>query len=266
MPERMATTHLKSYLSFPFSDSEWRRRFMVGTGLILAALIVPIVPLLFVYGYLLQIMRRAAEGEEPALPAWEDWGRLATDGLRAMVVWFVAILPGGLITAAGAAFYALVITAADAAWYGSPDQALRGFWTVVGGMGIFYLASALGMVLLVIELVPMPMALAHLAAEGRLGAAFRLPQWWPLIRAAKWDYFAAWIVVAGLAGLSYWATLIPSYTVVLCCLTPLIGAPLALYVGLVGAATFGSVYHQARASQAMEGQEVGDGEEGAQPV
>jgi hypothetical protein len=126
-------------------------------------------------------------------------------------------------------------------------------------MGIMDLAMALGMLLLAIGVVPMPMALAHLAVEDRLGAAFRLREWWRLIRVARWEFFAAWVIVVGLGAISYWCTLIPSYTVVLCCLTPLIGAPLALYVGLVGAAAFGSVY--VRAEQGAESEEAPADEE-----
>lgn len=266
MPERMTATYLTSYLAFPFAEARWRERFALGAALVLAAFVIPIIPLVFVYGYLLRVMRQAAEDDELSLPAWEDWGQLGSDGLRAMIVSTVALLPGVLIVLLGTVFYFLAITAVEAAPYGNPDEVLTQFWTLMGGMGIAYLAMALGTLLLVVGLVPMPMALAHLAAENRLGVAFRPREWWPLIRAARWDYFAAWVVIVGLGGISYWCALVPSYTVVLCCLTPLVGAPLALYVGLVGAAVFGSTYRRARADreQGSEGDQTG--EENAQPL
>jgi hypothetical protein len=50
-------------------------------------------------------MRQAVEGEELSLPAWEDWGRLAGDGLRTMLVGLAYLGPGMLVFWAGMGLY-----------------------------------------------------------------------------------------------------------------------------------------------------------------
>jgi len=60
MPAASAITMLKAVFRFPF-QGKWRDRFLVGTALTFAGFVIPIVPLIFVYGYALQIMRQAIE-------------------------------------------------------------------------------------------------------------------------------------------------------------------------------------------------------------
>ena len=94
MTEAMATTPLRSVFQFPLRGPNWLSRFAIGCALILAASFIPIVPMLFVYGYALQVMRQAIDGQDLALPEWENWGKLGIDGLRATVVGLVYMLPG----------------------------------------------------------------------------------------------------------------------------------------------------------------------------
>ena len=80
-----AVTLLKEVFRFPF-QGKWRDRFLVGTALTFAGFLVPIVPLIFVYGYTLQIMRQAIEGAELTLPVWDDWNKLGKDSLIPFVI------------------------------------------------------------------------------------------------------------------------------------------------------------------------------------
>ena len=76
MSEALSTLSLKRLVKFPFQDANWASRFLVGTLLTLANYIIPILPGIFVSGYVLRIMRQTVAGEEPALPAWDDWGEM----------------------------------------------------------------------------------------------------------------------------------------------------------------------------------------------
>ncbi|MBC8253370.1 MAG: hypothetical protein H8E35_05000, partial [Ardenticatenia bacterium] len=57
MLEETATTRLQALFRFPFQGADWSSRFIIGTGLTLAAYVIPIVPIIFVYGYVLRVMR-----------------------------------------------------------------------------------------------------------------------------------------------------------------------------------------------------------------
>jgi hypothetical protein len=56
------------------------------------------------------------------------------------------------------------------------------------------------------------------------------------------SWFIAWVIVTGLSAILTTAATLASYTVVLCCLIPLVAAPLRSYVALVRAALFGQAY------------------------
>jgi hypothetical protein len=105
VPESSAVTPLKAVFRFPFQGPEWRNRFLVGTAFMFAGFVVPIVPLIFVYGYALQVMRQAIEGQDLTLPAWADFYRLGKDGLRGAAVSLVFMLPGALVSFGGMALY-----------------------------------------------------------------------------------------------------------------------------------------------------------------
>lgn len=67
-----------------FSGSSWFLKSIVGALL----LVVPIAHF-FAFGYLYQMIERARRGEAVALPEWEDWRRLFTNGVAAFVIFVV---------------------------------------------------------------------------------------------------------------------------------------------------------------------------------
>jgi len=50
---------LRAHFRFPLRGDQVANRFLVGSGLLLAGLIIPFLPVLFVAGYGVQVMRRA---------------------------------------------------------------------------------------------------------------------------------------------------------------------------------------------------------------
>ena len=242
MIESTDTRSLKALFSFPFQGRDWPGRFLVGSLLIAAGYIIPIIPLIFVLGYVLQVLRQAVEGQEPALPAWDNWGKLGGDGLRLFAVTLIYTLPGAIVFIGGVLIYFLGIFGLSAS--GNSDAAGLLFLFV---LGFFLLALFVGMALLILGLIPLPMAAANLAAQGRVGAGFQVGELNRLIGANKLGYLVAWVVTLGLYALwSLGATLI-YYTMCLCGLLPLLAAPVAFYLGLVGAALFGRTYRESRA-------------------
>lgn len=249
MSEAATIPSLKVIFRFPFQGPNWRSRFIVGTALLFAGFLVPIVPGIFVYGYVLRVMGQALNGEGLSLPAWDDWGRLAMDGLRGMVISLLYLLPAMIVFFGGMAlyftssvFFPLLMGAAEEAG----EVALGAPLLLLASMAIMFVSMFIGSVLFVVGAIPLPVATAHFVVQDKLSAAFRVREWWPLLQVNKLGYFIGWVVVAGLMGISYFVSMMTYYTC-LCCLIPFLGAPIGFYMSLVSAALFGQTYRESAA-------------------
>jgi hypothetical protein len=251
MPQATAITPLKDLFKFPFQGAKWRNNFIIGSVLMFAGSIVPIIPLVFVSGYTVQVMRRAIRGDDLELFDWDDWGKLGIDGLRLMLVWLVYLLPGIVVSVGGFFLYFVVSFAspflAIAAEEGS--EALVGLLvmgSVFGSLAVLMLSMFIGSILILLGIIPLPAATANFIAKDEVGAAFRVREWWPVLRTNKLGYFVAWVVILGLLAVIYTITMIAYYSCVLCCFIPVIAAPLSFYLSLIGAALFGQVYRESK--------------------
>jgi len=257
--ETMSTLSLKKLFRFPFQAPNWQSRFLVGSALILANYIIPLVPGIFVGGYILRVMRQTLAGQEPDLPAWDDWGELAKDGLSATVVGLVYFLPGILVVIAGMALtysgnLSLPLAASSS---GDPEEMMAALPAIMlVTLAILFISMFVGISLFLLGAIAMPVATAHFVAQGDLMAAFRVRQWWRILRADKLGYFISWVVMAGLFGVLYSGAMVAYYTVILCCLIPILTAPISLYVSLVGAALFGQTYRESAGSLLNQEQEA----------
>lgn len=250
MSEAITTSSLKDVFKFPFQGPNWQSRFMVGAALTFANSFIPFVPLVFVYGYFLQVMRQAAKGEDLSLPAWDDWGKLGMDGLRAILVGLVYLLPGMLVFFGGMALYMAASFAFPLLMSGAQDESsLAVVWLMIflASMVIMFVSMFIGSLLLMLGAIPMPVAMAHFVSQDKVSAAFRVREWWPLLRANKLGYFISWVVVAGLMAILYLAIMLAYYTIILCCLIPFLLAPISFYLLLVGSALFGQTYRESLA-------------------
>jgi hypothetical protein len=217
--------------------------------------IIPIVPAVFISGYLLEVMRRAVKGEELVLPDWTDWGRLGLDGLKYILVNLVFLLPGTLIYVAGFGFYFIVTFGFS---FGSAlAQNSRGFENVfvplfLIAMLVFFISLFLGPLLFILGAISLPAAIANLAAEGRLAAGFRLRHWWQALWKNKLGYFITWTILFGLFFILYLVIFLAYITCILCWLIPFLMAPMGFYLGLVYAALFGQTFRDSLEGQAFE--------------
>jgi hypothetical protein len=248
MNMQAATAQLRPYFGFPFQDRESRNRFIAGSALTIASIIIPIIPALFVYGYVLRIMRATADGEPPAMPAWEDWSSLLSVGVRGAIVNFVFLLPGMAVFFLGLAVYFGILILAPIvqgtpASSANPD-AFFGFFMI--GMGALFLCMTVGSILFLLGAIPLPAALAHFAAQDRLGAGFSVREWWPILKANKLGFFISFVCTIGIFGIGYYAFLILYSTLVLLCVAIFILAPVGFYTSLVGASLFGDAYREGR--------------------
>jgi hypothetical protein len=275
MSQELTTTSIKSLLKFPFKGRDWRSRFLVGTLLYLACFIplLGVAAWLLIIGYVIQVMRRASKGEELSLPAWDDWGGMLKDGLQGLIVQMVYMLPGLVVLYGGMFLYFVAVLGSNillpfmGSESGDPSMAILPVLFLLllfGGFAIMFLSMALGWLLMILGMIPLPMALAHFSAQGKLSAAFHIREWWSLLRANKLGYLVAWVIVAGLGamlylalmplylGLSFTFFLLPFFMFFVLILV----APLYLYLSLVGAAVFGRTYWESVALTESGGQEA----------
>jgi len=232
---------LKSFgelIAFPVRGEKWAEKMLIGSGLILLGFIIPIVPLIFVYGYAIRIMLQAIAGERLELPAWRDWDKLASVGARALVIWLIFLLPAMLILGAGFALYMLSTLSMSAAHSNSAWP----FGLYFFGLGVWMISLPVGSLLMLLAAVILPPALSHFAVTDRFSAAFAFKAWWPVLSANKLGYLVAWVFLMGAFGLAYSAIAMLGYTFILCWLIPFLLAPLSYYVSVLGAGLFGVCY------------------------
>ena len=251
MSEATTLTPLKALLKFPLQGPDWRNRFLIGTAVTLAGFFVPLLPMIFVYGYTVAIMRRAIQGQDLELPAWDDWGKLGMDGLRLLAVSLAYTLPGILVLVAGWLLYmvtslAFPLLMSNATGRVGEGMAVLAVLAMFGSLAILMLSMALGFILILLALIPLPAAMAHFVAQDKVAAGFRVREWWPLLRANRSGYFAAWVVVFGLITILNFAIALAYYSVVLCCLIPFLAAPISFYLSAVALALFGQTYRESR--------------------
>lgn len=254
MAEGTTLGGLKRFFKFPFEGADWQKRFVIGAALILVSFIIPVIPLIFVAGYVMQVMRRAIEGHALELPEWADWGKLGVDGLRYSVVGLVFMLPGFLVYFSGMGIYMLASLLLPL----SMEMAERGHGSFVAmplffvvSMVILFVSIFLGMILTFLGTIPLPVALSHFVARDQVGAAFRFREWWPLLWRNKMGYFIAWVLCGGLIGILYYGMMMLYTTMVLCLFIPVLSAPLLFYLMLVCAGVFGETYRESVATVAQ---------------
>ena len=247
MSNETTLSGLKRFFTFPFEGQDWQKRFVIGVALILVSFFIPVIPLIFVYGYVVQVMRLAIEGKPLTLPEWDDWGKLGTDGLRYGVVSLVFMLPGFLVYFGGMGLYMvssmMLPMAAPMIEHGRSGFAVIPLF-FVGSMLVMFVSIFMGMILSLLGMIPLPVALSHFVTKDQLGAAFRIREWWKVLWRNKMSYFIAWIVVGGLFAVLYMGMMLLYSTMIFCVLIPVLSAPLLFYLMLVKAAVFGETYRE----------------------
>lgn len=76
-------------LKFPFDDEEWMVKTVIGSLMMLVAVIFPPIYL----GYQIAVARRVMRGSDRPLPGSEDLGQVLTDGIMATIAYLVYMIP-----------------------------------------------------------------------------------------------------------------------------------------------------------------------------
>jgi len=147
---------LEDGLSYPMQGDQWIGRILIGGVIVFFAFLL--LPIFFFQGYLLRVLGSTVRGE-PEPPAWEDWGGLFVDGLKATAVTFIyAFVPVAVFGVLSLFLFGLGGAAGDSGG------------GLIAGFGLLTLLLAIPVMFLVYYLVPA--ALANMAVEGSIGSAF----------------------------------------------------------------------------------------------
>jgi hypothetical protein len=208
--------------SFPFQDKEWFKKLAIA-GLIL---LIPIVGLIYLLGWGLEITRQLIFGEPVVIPE-NDLGKFLGRGFKAFVISLVFSIPSMIFQIPSSI---LNVAAQNA----SSDD---GSGAMFGGMAAIAICSGiLGAIYGLFLAFVMPAAYAlFLKNNEEIGAGFRFGEIFGLIKKAPVAYLLA--VVGGLI-----AGLISSLGVIACVVGLLITIP---YSVLIMSHFYGQAYLEA---------------------
>jgi hypothetical protein len=197
--------------SFVFKDDEWIVKLLIAAGILAAGILLSwlIIPA-FLAGFLLtgygvEVTRRVMRGDAQTLPAWDDWGKLFTDGLMVWIIGLVYALP----------LIAFGLCLGTPIGFMSEDTAvasLLGSW-----LGCLNLLWGIVMSFL------LPPAIALYVKEDDLGAAFRFGEILALVR----DNFTIYLVTVLMSWVAY---VVGWLGVIACGVGWLLTAPYAVFV------------------------------------
>jgi hypothetical protein len=136
----------------------------VANGGVLTLLGVFLLPMFFVLGYGLEVIRRVSDGDVAEPPAWEDWGTLFVDGLKVFVITVVySLIPAAIFAFAVFSWFVPVVVSNGS----EPSGGLAALGFLVG-----LLVFLLSMVVALAFAYVVPAAIAAFARTDRLGSAF----------------------------------------------------------------------------------------------
>jgi len=243
MTENLSTKSLQSMLTFPFKDPNWAGKIFTGIGLMLASCMVPLIPGLFVNGYIYHIMHNViVEKEDPSMPEWTDWSKLLSDGWRMYAVTILYQLPMIIIWVIGFGFY-MVSFLGLMATEGSEPSGAAVLLTFIP-VGVLMLSMLAATLLGILTFSVLPAAVGHTVAKDSFSAGFDFTGWWQVMKANPGGFAVALLILFGMFSVMYMAANIFYMTIVLMCLMFVIPMVGFFYIELVGAALIGVAYRE----------------------
>lgn len=236
--------------TFPIEDRQWGSKFIVGSLLTLVSYIIPIIPLLFVWGYTVRLMRDVIETKDAGLPKWDDWADLGTKGIYYFIVQFIYLLPGlALLLGSVALFTAGILLSKSTL----PQEAFWKYDYWVPYIGVFMIYASIvsfivSLIVIFAGFLTAPIGIARFAAGDDLGAALEIGRVLQIIRRQFGPFVLAWAVVYGLGVLLSTVLGALYYTVCFCVLIPFVSAPLSFFHLLFRMRLFAQVCQQGEAA------------------
>jgi hypothetical protein len=245
MASTVSLEGIKQAVFFPFQGKKWGIKVLIGAVLLfIGGFFIPLLP---IYGYYGRIMKRIiVQDEDPGMPEWDDWGGLFLDGIKLFGAALIYLLPSLLLISVGYILF-MVLDLSFAFATPSYTQSPSGFFptAVIGStLGIFAGMGMIlvGVVLAVITSFIIPLALANLIVKGEFSAAFRVKEWWSILKANFSGYILANALVFGIFYLMYMLAFAFYATVILCFILPFALAFTFFISGVIGFGIYSIAY------------------------
>lgn len=165
--------------TYMFEDESWIMKIVIG-GIVS---LIPVVDLMAL-GYMLETLKRSADGMDTPLPEWDDFGGKFMKGLMAFVIALVYAIPLVVVACCTLGLLPLV----------ADNEALTG---TVAAFSSFCVPCVSFIWLLLMALV-VPAAWIRYAMTGEFMSAFQLGEIFSYISANLANYIVA-IILAGVA-------------------------------------------------------------------
>jgi hypothetical protein len=164
-----------------FEDESWIMKIVIG-GILL---IIPIVNFM-VLGYMLEALKKSADGADVPLPEWDDFGGKFMKGLMLLIIGVVYTIPIWLVACV---IWVLLFVAGAA-----ESDTLA---SLVGMINVC--ASCLYLIWVIVVWIIMPAAWIRYAVTGEFMSAFQFGELFGFISANVANYIVA-IILAAVAG------------------------------------------------------------------
>jgi hypothetical protein len=188
---------IRKAIVYVFQDPRWLVKIVIGD--IMVFLSVLIVPILFLQGYMIEIIRNVMRGEEHPLPEWTDWGARFKDGLNLSIAGLIYTAPLWLaLCFSGVAVLPAVLSEGDL----SDTTALLS----VSG---FSLMACLAFLFLIAYAVVAPAIAIQYAREDTLNSTLRFGEVFAIVREHLGDIILAVVVIMVLGAVLGLLGLIP---------------------------------------------------------
>lgn len=102
----------------------------------------------------------------------------------------------------------------------------------------------LGFILYIPLALMLPPAITHLVAKDSFMAAFRIREWWAILRANIWGFFTAAAIIIGVYTILFLIVYIFYFTIILCLLLPIGLSVIIMYLSVVSAPLLGEAYRK----------------------
>lgn len=158
--------------SFPFRDSAWFSKFLVGCLFMLLSILL--VGIFVLAGYFVRVTQASMRGEDRTLPPWEDIGGMLVTGFKFVVVYIIYSIP--LIL-----FYIPIIVIGVLGEISGQGDA-TGMFAGLYALGISVLVIPYGLALSLF----MPVIACRFAANERIGEALDVGEIFRTFR-ANWQ-------------------------------------------------------------------------------
>jgi hypothetical protein len=203
-------------IRFFFEDPQWVTKLLMGSLFYLLAFVL--IGMVFIAGYMMELIRRSARGERHPLPEWENLGDMFVEGATVLAAYFILVLPAMLL-------FIVPMMGIGAYAESRGDEA-----PIAAGVAVVILALALMAVYFAL-LLYFPAAVVRMALERRFSAAFEFSENFELLKRNFVNFI--------LAILFYMlASFIAQFGMILFCIGII---PAAFWAVCVGAYSFGEV-------------------------